>query len=124
MSFGIIVRQTKRMSFKPHMNHALSGFYWTKNDYLRDMKRQNCEPYNPQSVQKRKSKSYSPSKELREMASEIDRRKDKDGNFEMSGAMQEFMHTHKEGNVKIPKHTNINDLNIKEGGFNASDKKR
>lgn len=65
--------------FKPHYNRAMGKKYYTKKDYLGDMKKMGLEPYDPSKVKKVESKPYQPSEKARRMISSL--QKDKQGNY-------------------------------------------
>ena len=74
--------------FPKHFNHALGKMIHTREDYLKEMKAQGCEPYRPESVRKVNSKPYKPSQWAHEVVRAIDRQREKDPNAALSGSVR------------------------------------
>lgn len=53
--------------FYPHMNQALGKYYYTKADYLADLKAKHLEPYTPHAVGRPPHQDYRPSTWARAM---------------------------------------------------------
>lgn len=69
---NIIVRKgPSNKAFHPHYNHALGTYISTSRQYLSEMKRQGCEPYDPSKVVRRARKPYTPSKMAHEMIESV-----------------------------------------------------
>jgi len=108
-------RESQSMRFKPHYNNAFGKYIWTKDDYLREMKRTGSEPYDPSSVTPWKMKEYKTSKWAHDMIKAAKRVTDKDGNVHLTGNMKaEF----RKANMVMPQKMNIDPrMNIDKGGW-------
>lgn len=68
-----IKKFTESFRFKPHFNKEMGKYYDTKREYLSDMKAKGLEPYRGDDVHKRIPKTYTPSKQCREITRTLER---------------------------------------------------
>lgn len=113
MSVTIIVpKHGSSMRFHPHMNHALGKYIGTRQEYLSEMKKQGCEPY--QGEIKRESKPYKPSPWARGIVNQVGKMKEKDGSVKLTPRMVDEIQSRL---VKTPDWVK----GKSKGGFHATD---
>jgi hypothetical protein len=99
-----IKKYTESLKFKPHYNSEMGKYYDTKKEYFDDMKAKGLEPYRGDNVNKREPKSYTPSKQCREITNTLER-------VGLTGSVKVALA--KMGIKVAPK-----DLNSSQGGWN------
>lgn len=79
------------MRFKPHYNRALGKMIHTKDDYLKEMKRQGvCPADSPDAVAKKyPRREYKPSAWAHDMVRAIEKSTDKDGNVHLGSVARD-----------------------------------
>lgn len=76
----IVKKSASHAMFRPHMNTSLNKFYYTKDDYMGDLKRMKLEPY--RDIPERKSTPYTMDQSGREMvkqAAAYEKRRERPG---------------------------------------------
>lgn len=66
-------KYTEAARFKPHYNSEMGKYYDSKKEYFADMKAKGLEPYREGDVHKREPKTYTPSKQCREITKTLER---------------------------------------------------
>ena len=67
----IVKKNASHSMFRPHYNSSMGKKYYTKDDYMSDLKKHGLEPYNPKDVKPYKRKEYKPSAWARSMVRNI-----------------------------------------------------
>lgn len=71
----IIVKKAPSHSlFRPHYNRTMQKKYYTREEYMSDLKSKGLEPYDPKNVQTKKKSTYKPSSWAREIINSRDKK--------------------------------------------------
>lgn len=106
-------------AFKPHFNRATGRYYYTKDDFYKDLKARGLEPYDPSMV-KDQRKEYIPSAWAREMVNVIkNAQKDSKGRPILGGRFYDELERNGVDLRRGPRDNRTTGLNPTQGGFSA-----